>query len=199
MRAQRSIGGIEESTSKRTVDLTFLAPRPALSRIPIDKALGSVAIHGMRKNGHRVGVPSSISPRPTDYYWVYIHREREGERGRDGRERERGPFRGLHLPDGTTLRYQPYSFRTGFNALCQQYVFPTPLLLSLNLRYPVPVVIGTLYALDFCAAPDIARRSRYSILRPSPPSLIHVRMDFTATPSRYFRAETGPPPCASPR
>lgn len=89
MRAQRSIGGIEESTSKRTVDLTFLAPRPALSRIPIDKALGSVAIHGMRKNGHRVGVPSSISPRPTDYYWVYIHREREGERGRDGRERER--------------------------------------------------------------------------------------------------------------
>ncbi|KAK1131068.1 hypothetical protein K0M31_017365 [Melipona bicolor] len=27
------------------------------------------------------------------------------------------PFRGLHLPDGTTASYQPYSFRTGSNTV----------------------------------------------------------------------------------
>ena len=153
-----------------------------------------VAIDGMQKNGHRVGVPSgSISP--TRYYWVYIHPEREREREEREKKRERDPFRGLHLPDGTTLRYQPYSFRTGFNALCQQYVFPTPLLLSLNLRYPVPVVIGTLYALDFCAAPDIARRSRYSI--PFLPPLIHRPHGFYCHTQQVFSRRDGSFPCPS--
>lgn len=80
-------------------------------------------------------------PPPPANYWIYIdeqtEREREGDRNKDG-ERERS-FPWFTLAGwNATLRYQPYSFRTGFNALCQQYVFPTPLLLSLNLRYPSP-------------------------------------------------------------
>ena len=87
----RGTGEIRARPSKRTVDLTslLLLPRPALSRIPIDKARisGVVAIDGMQKNGHRVGVPSgSISP--TRYYWVYIHSEREREREKE-KARER--------------------------------------------------------------------------------------------------------------
>lgn len=59
----------------------------------------------------------------------------------------------------------------------------------------VPVVIhGTLRLLTSVLPPDIARRIYSPIYTPFPPLTPCPPRIFTATPSRYFRAETGPSP-----